>query len=203
MEIFGIVALAYLIGAVPSGVILTRMAGIADIRNMGSGNVGATNVYRVAGKRLGFLTLILDILKGVLPLLLLQYLLESGTINTPGTPTSISALAALALFGGHCYPVYLRFKGGKGVATALGVFLVLAPLALLPSLVVFILVLWRWRYVSLASISAGTVLPFAVLGYGYPWSLVLVTCVIAAVIVYRHRTNIGRMRLGTENRFSF
>ncbi|MDD2557324.1 MAG: glycerol-3-phosphate 1-O-acyltransferase PlsY [Desulfuromonadaceae bacterium] len=203
MEIFGIVALAYLIGAIPSGVILTRMAGIADIRRLGSGNVGATNVYRVAGKRLGILTLILDILKGVLPLLLLQYLLDSGTVTAPGLETSISALAALALFGGHCYPVYLRFKGGKGVATALGVFLVLAPLALLPSLVVFILVLWRWRYVSLASISAATVLPFTVLGGGYSWALVLVTCVIAAVVVYRHRGNIERLRLGSESRFSF
>lgn len=203
MVIVWIVVAAYLIGAVPSGVILTRMAGVTDIRRQGSGNVGATNVYRVAGKRLGILTLILDILKGMVPLLLVQYLLESGAINAPGAETPVLALAALALFGGHCYPVYLRFKGGKGVATALGVFLVLAPLALLPSFGVFVLVLWRWRYVSLASISAAAVLPLAVLGGGYTWSLVLLTCVIAAVVVYRHRANIERLRRGTENRFSF
>ncbi len=203
MEIFGVIALAYLIGAIPSGVILTRMAGTADIRCQGSGNVGATNVYRVAGKRLGILTLILDILKGVLPLLLLKYLLK-GEIVSVSVPEMLAlALAALALFGGHCYPIYLRFKGGKGVATALGVFLVLTPLALIPPLVVFILVLWRWRYVSLASISAALTIPFVVLGCGYAWSLVLATCVIALVVVYRHRANIGRLRLGTESRFSF
>lgn len=203
MEIVGIVVAAYLIGAIPSGVILTRMAGTADIRRAGSGNMGATNVYRVAGKRLGILTLIVDILKGMLPLLLVQYLLESGSISVPGAQESVLAFAALALFGGHCYPVYLHFKGGKGVATALGVFLVLAPWALLPAFGVFILVLWRWRYVSLASIGAALVLPLAVFGCGYPWRLVLVTCVLAAVVVYRHRTNIERLRRGTESRFNF
>lgn len=203
MVIFGVVVLAYLIGAIPSGVVLTRMAGVADIRRQGSGNVGATNVYRVAGKRLGILTLILDILKGLIPLLVLRYLLESGTVPHPGGETPLLALGALFLFVGHCYPVYLGFKGGKGVATALGVFLVLAPLALLPPLLVFILVLWRWRYVSLASVSAALTIPFAMLGFGYPLSVVGVTFVIAAGVIYRHKDNITRLRQGSENRFNF
>lgn len=203
MEILGVVVLAYLIGAIPSGVVLTRMAGIADIRRQGSGNVGATNVYRVAGKRLGVLTLVADMLKGVVPLLVLSFLIKNGTLTHTSAHMSLLALAGLFLFVGHCYPVYLGFKGGKGVATALGVFLVLAPFALVPPLVVFVLVLWRWRYVSLASISAAVTIPFAMLGFGYSWSMVLVTFIIAAGVIYRHKDNIKRLRQGTENRFNF
>jgi glycerol-3-phosphate acyltransferase PlsY len=203
MVFFLILVAGYLIGGIPSGVILTRLAGAADIRKQGSGNVGATNVYRVAGKRLGVLTLVLDMLKGVVPLLLLRYLLESGMVQPSFPAIHVTALAALTLFLGHCYPIYLGFKGGKGVATALGIFLVLAPLALIPPLLVFIAVLWRWHYVSLASICAALSIPFAVLGFGYPWSLVGATVLIAAWVIYRHRENIHRLRSGTENRFNF
>lgn len=203
MAIIVVVVAAYLIGAIPSGVVLTRLAGVADIRRQGSGNVGATNVYRVAGKRLGVLTLILDILKGVVPLLVLRYLIDNGTVLHTSAGVSLLALGALFLFVGHCYSVYLGFKGGKGVATALGVFLVLAPLALLPPLLVFVLVLWRWRYVSLASISAAFTIPFAVLGFGYPCNIVVVTFIIATGVIYRHKDNITRLRQGGENRFNF
>jgi glycerol-3-phosphate acyltransferase PlsY len=203
MEICVILVAAYLIGGIPSGVILTRMAGAADIRKQGSGNVGATNVYRVAGKRLGVLTLVLDMLKGVVPLMLLHSLLERGVLEPSLSAVQLTSAAALVLFLGHCYPVYLGFKGGKGVATALGIFLVLAPLALIPPLVIFAAVLWRWRYVSLASISAALSIPFAVLGFGYPWSMVGATVLIAAWVIYRHRENIQRLRSGTENRFNF
>jgi glycerol-3-phosphate acyltransferase PlsY len=203
MEICGILVTAYLIGGIPNGVILTRLAGAADIRKQGSGNVGATNVYRVAGKRLGVLTLVLDVLKGVLPLVLLHYLLERGVLEPSLSALQLTSAVALVLFLGHCYPVYLGFKGGKGVATALGIFLVLAPLALIPPLVIFAVVLWRWRYVSLASISAALSIPFAVLGLGYPWSMVGVTVLIASWVIYRHRENIQRLRSGTENRFNF
>lgn len=203
MEFFAVVVLAYLIGAIPSGVVLTRMAGIADIRRQGSGNVGATNVYRVAGKRLGVLTLMFDVLKGVVPLLVLRYLVENGILPRTTADMSLPAFAGLFLFVGHCYPVYLGFKGGKGVATALGVFLVLVPFALVPPLVVFVLVLWRSRYVSLASISAAFTLPFAVLGFGYTWSMVVVTFIMAAGVIYRHKDNIARLYQGTENTFNF
>ena len=202
MEVFLTLVVAYLVGAIPSGVLLTRIAGTADIRSQGSGNVGATNVYRVAGKRLGILTLVADVLKGVLPLLLVRFLVADGILNSP-PGALLEYLTALALFLGHCYPVYLGFKGGKGVATALGVFLVLAPVALLPSLGTFILVLWRWRYVSLASISAAAVMPIAVFASGYPAVLAGVTGVIAAMVIYRHSANIQRLLQGSENRFNF
>ncbi|MCA1796991.1 MAG: glycerol-3-phosphate 1-O-acyltransferase PlsY [Geobacteraceae bacterium] len=203
MVFFVILVAAYLIGGIPSGVILTRIAGAADIRTQGSGNVGATNVYRVAGKRLGVLTLVLDMLKGAVPLVLLNYLMESGALQPAFSEVRVTSAAALLLFLGHCYPVYLCFKGGKGVATALGIFLVLAPVALIPPLLIFIAVLWYWRYVSLASVCAAFSIPFAVLGFGYPWSLVGVTVLIAAWVIYRHRENIQRLRSGTENRFNF
>lgn len=193
MELVLIICAAYLIGAIPSGVVLTRLAGVEDVRRSGSGNIGATNVYRVAGKRLGVLTLLADMLKGLLPLLALQLW---GIHDERWL-----ALVAVALFIGHCYPVYLRFKGGKGVATALGIFLVLSPVAVLVALVVFAGVLWRWRYVSLASISAAVLLPFMVYAVEHSATLFVATLVIAAGVIYRHSSNIQRLRHGTETRF--
>jgi glycerol-3-phosphate acyltransferase PlsY len=125
---------AYLIGSIPTGVVLTRLSGAGDVRKSGSGNIGATNVYRVAGRRLGILTLVGDVLKGLVPL---AYLSAVQHLPEPRL-----ALAAAALFLGHLYPIYLGFKGGKGVATALGVLLVLSPLAIVPALLIFAGVLW-------------------------------------------------------------
>jgi glycerol-3-phosphate acyltransferase PlsY len=112
------------------------------------------------------------------------------------------ALVALAAFVGHCFPVYLGFKGGKGVATALGVFLVLSPLAILGALAVFVLVLWKWRYISLASVSAAAVIPLLVLAIERSWPLFAATLVIAAIVIWRHRSNIERLKSGGESRFS-
>ncbi|MCD6526009.1 MAG: glycerol-3-phosphate acyltransferase [Desulfuromonas sp.] len=193
MELAIILCLAYLVGAIPSGVVLTRLAGADDVRSAGSGNIGATNVYRVAGKRLGILTLVADMLKGVLPLLALK-LWSAQDEQT-------LALVAVMLFVGHCYPVYLKFKGGKGVATALGVFLVLSPLAILVAVVVFAGVLWRWWYVSLASICAAAVVPFMVYAFEQSIPLFLASLVISGGIICRHSANIERLRNGTENRF--
>ncbi|MBN2645854.1 MAG: glycerol-3-phosphate acyltransferase [Desulfuromonadaceae bacterium] len=195
MALFMIVLVAYLIGSIPSGVVLTRLAGAGDVRQQGSGNIGATNVYRVAGKRLGVLTLVADMLKGLIPLLVLGLLGFSGE--------GVQTLAAIALFAGHCYPVYLGFKGGKGVATALGIYLYLSPPAVGIALLVFAAMLWRWRYVSLASISAASVIPFLVYGFERSELLFLATLVIASFVIYRHRSNIERLRRGTENRFNF
>jgi glycerol-3-phosphate acyltransferase PlsY len=184
---------AYLIGAIPSGVILTRIAGAGDIRQAGSGNIGATNVYRVAGRRLGIITLICDALKGVLPV---ATLLAIGGYS----PAQLGLVAAAA-FLGHCYPVYLGFKGGKGVATALGIFLVLSPLSVLGALLVFAGMLWKWRYVSLASIAAAAVVPLFILLAERSLPLFLATLFISGMVILRQRTNIERLRNGTESRF--
>jgi glycerol-3-phosphate acyltransferase PlsY len=186
---------AYLFGAIPTGLLLTRLFGKEDIRTVGSGNIGATNVYRVAGRTLGIVTLIGDCLKGVIPVLIAQQAFDL-------TGTAL-ALIALAAFVGHCFPVYLGFKGGKGVATALGIFLVLSPLAVLTVLVVFVLFLWRWRYISLASIAAACAIAPAVYLTTASGPIFTVTLVIATIVIWRHKGNIERLRNGTENRFSF
>ena len=194
MTLFFLVLAGYLIGAIPTGVILTRLAGGEDIRNAGSGNIGATNVYRVAGRKLGVITLIGDCLKGAVPTLLAQQ-----TFNLSETGV---ALVALAAFIGHCYPVYLGFKGGKGVATALGIFLVLSPLSVLCILGVFVLILWKWRYISLASISSAASIPLLVLLFERSLPLFVATLLIAAIVIWRHKGNIELLRRGTENKFN-
>ena len=194
MTLFFLVLAGYLIGAIPTGVILTRLVGGEDIRSAGSGNIGATNVYRVAGRKLGVMTLIGDCLKGAIPTLLAGqtfHLSETGV-----------ALVALVAFIGHCYPVYLGFKGGKGVATALGIFLVLSPLSVLCILFVFVLVLWKWRYISLASISSAASIPLLVLLFERSVPLFAATLVIAAIVIWRHKGNIELLRRGTENKFN-
>lgn len=194
MTLFFLVLGAYLIGAIPTGVILTRLAGGEDIRNAGSGNIGATNVYRVAGRKLGVITLIGDCLKGAVPTLLAQQ-----TFNLSETGV---ALVALAAFIGHCYPVYLGFKGGKGVATALGIFLVLSPISVLCILVVFVLILWKWRYISLASISSAASIPPLVLLFERSLPLFVATLLIGGIVIWRHKGNIELLRRGTENKFN-
>ena len=194
MTLFLLILAAYLIGAIPTGVILTRLAGGEDIRSAGSGNIGATNVYRVAGRKLGVITLIGDCLKGAVPTLLAQqtfHLSETGI-----------ALVALAAFIGHCYPVYLGFKGGKGVATALGIFLILSPLSVLCVLLVFVLVLWKWRYISLASISSAAAIPPLVLLFERSFPLFVATVFISSIVIWRHKGNIELLRRGTENKFN-
>lgn len=186
------IIVAYLIGAIPTGVILTRLIGGEDIRKVGSGNIGATNVYRVAGRKLGIITLVGDALKGLIPVLTVQLLgMEIATIG----------MVAVAAFLGHCYPVYLGFKGGKGVATALGIFLVLSPLTVFCAVIIFVALVWKWRYVSLGSVSAAGAAPLLVLLLEKNIALFLATLVIAALVICRHRENIQRLRAGTENKF--
>lgn len=184
---------SYLIGAIPTGVVLTKLVGTSDIRNAGSGNIGATNVYRVAGKKLGIMTLVGDALKGAVPVLIAINILALTDIQ-------VGAVAAAA-FIGHCYPVYLGFKGGKGVATALGVFLVLSPLSVLGAFAIFALLLWKWRYVSLGSISAAAAIPLLVYFIEGNRAMVGTTMFISLVVIIRHHQNIQRLLNGTENRF--
>jgi len=148
----GLVALAYLLGSIPFGLVLTKIFGGADIRKSGSGNIGATNVARVVGPAAGILTLLLDAAKGAAAVWLAGHFAEHRA-----APMMLAGVAALV---GHCFPVWLKFKGGKGVATALGVFAMLAPLAVLAAAVFFFVVVLLWRYVSLGSVSAAAGLFF-------------------------------------------
>lgn len=187
------VGLSYLCGSVPTGVLLTRSKGI-DLRRSGSGNVGATNAYRVAGRAVGLLTLAGDVVKGLVPV---------WASRAFGLSEGAVCAAAFAAFIGHLFPLFLRFRGGKGVATALGVFLGLAPAAILPALTVFGVTLWRWRIVSLASCAAALSLPLVLWPLGAQFPQLLVGLAVALLVTWRHRENFSRLTRGEEPRFGF
>jgi glycerol-3-phosphate acyltransferase PlsY len=197
-----IAAAAYLLGSVPTGYLLIRLFRHQDIRAVGSGNIGATNVLRSGGKKLGLVTFLLDTLKGCAAVWLGGFL---GALLMPATPLrTAEAIAALCAIVGHMFTVWLRFKGGKGVATGFGVFLASAPWAALAAVAVFILVFLLSRYVSLASILGALSFPlFALfLVHGPQSTAFLATQWIAALlIVAKHHQNIRRLLTGTENRF--
>ena len=184
---------SYLIGAIPSGVVLTKLTGAGDVRDSGSGNIGATNVYRTAGRMLGILTLAGDIIKGVIPAIYATTIAEmtAGQI----------ALVAAVTFLGHLYPVYLKFKGGKGVATAPGIYLVLSPLSVLFAFLIFAGLVWTWRYVSLGSITAAAAAPLLIYVIEDSTQLLFASFFISMMVIWRHRENIGRLISGTENKF--
>ena len=191
---------AYLLGSIPFGFLVAKAKGI-DIRSVGSGNIGATNAMRVLGKPVGIFVLLMDALKGYtavasLPVLILKFF---------GTPASdletLRIIAGIFAVLGHNYTCWLKFKGGKGIATTAGVFLALAPWALLIALVVFILAVLVTRYVSVGSIAAGIALPAAVWIMA-PHNILLgiVTTALGALAIYKHKSNIQRLMAGTENR---
>ena len=185
---------AYLLGAIPFGYLLVRWRTGRDVRSMGSGNIGATNVLRTTGRLAGFITLLLDIGKGYLAVWLAGRLTESS-------PAAMSA-AALAVMAGHAFPIFLRFRGGKAVASFLGAFLCLAPLAVLAALAVFLLMVWRTRYIPMGSIVASGAFPLALwLIVHPPWVVVGAGALAGAFIIWRHKENIERLRAGTENVF--
>jgi acyl phosphate:glycerol-3-phosphate acyltransferase len=190
MPLIYIVA-AYLLGSIPVGIVLSKLKG-QDPRKVGSGNIGATNVMRTAGKALGILTLVGDILKGLLPAWL--------AIRWNQTALVVAA-CGLAAFAGHLWPVYLRFKGGKGVATALGFFLALRPEVIPILLIVFIIILLKWRYVSLGSIIAAALTPILLLLFGSPSEYFAASLIVAILICYKHRDNIRRLLAGKEHKF--
>lgn len=189
--VYLLVFVAYLVGSVPTGYILGSWAGV-DVRKAGSGNVGATNVARVVGKRHGIFTLVADTAKGFVPVIL--------ALNLGLTPIA-TASVGIAAFLGHLYPVFLRFQGGKGVATALGVFLGLAPWATLVLAVIFVLVLLTTRVVSLSSMVAAAFAPIIFWLFFHSPILTGTTLFIGVMIVLRHRGNIQRLLSGTEPRF--
>ncbi|MFH1991410.1 MAG: glycerol-3-phosphate 1-O-acyltransferase PlsY [Pseudomonadota bacterium] len=187
--------LAYLLGSIPWGLVLTRMFTSVDIRQHGSGNIGATNVKRVAGSTLGMLTLAGDVLKGAVPVWLAVTL--AGPSSVWGQ--MYISVVALAAFGGHLYPVFLKFKsGGKGVATAAGCFFAISPAAGIVAMLVFIMVVCWWERVSAGSLAAAAALPVAV--WEASQSRVLTGCaVVTAICIYiRHKDNIKRLLAGTE-----
>lgn len=201
------IALAYLSGSLPFGYWAGLMKGV-DIRKHGSGNIGATNVIRVLGKKTGIPVFILDMMKGLLPTLLAQAWLSSlGAGST--MVTTVAVLCAAASVIGHSYTFWLGFKGGKGVATSAGAFLGLAPWALLVALVVWLVLFFTTRYVALASIGAAISLPISMyvimlVGGGLnvgAYILLGLGLVMGALVVLRHRSNIQRMLAGTESRF--
>jgi glycerol-3-phosphate acyltransferase PlsY len=182
---------AYVVGAVPVGFLVARGFGIGDIRSHGSGNIGATNVLRAAGRRAAMLTLAGDIAKGCAATAL-------GAALAPG-PTG-AASAAVAAIAGNCWSVFLGFRGGKGVATGLGAFLYLVPWATVPAAVVWVAITLTFRYVSLGSLMAAACVPLGALALRYPLPSVVASAVGAAIVIFRHHDNIRRLASGTERR---
>jgi glycerol-3-phosphate acyltransferase PlsY len=197
--IFGLlILLGYALGSIPFGYLLVRARSGGDVRAMGSGNIGATNVARTAGMSIGVATLLLDAGKGYLAVWLAGHF-SGGNIR-------IMMYAGLAAILGHVFPVWLKFSGGKGVATALGVFLMISWAAVAAAVAFFTIVVLFWRYVSLASVSAAAALPLLVYllyapGHAPPAAVTAGTLLAAALVIVKHRQNIERLMAGTEPRF--
>ncbi|MGI9240178.1 MAG: glycerol-3-phosphate 1-O-acyltransferase PlsY [Verrucomicrobiales bacterium] len=200
-----LVLAAYVIGATPFGFLMGKAKGL-DIRNHGSGNIGATNVLRIVGKKEGIFVFVLDVLKGLVPVVVgrgiaAQILADQSTQWL----SVVSVLIALATILGHNHTFWLGFKGGKGVATTGGALVALMPWEILAAVVVWALVFSAKRYVSLASICAAVTIPIAALAHGavgghYDLPLILLAIIVAVLGVWRHRLNIARLRDGTESR---
>jgi glycerol-3-phosphate acyltransferase PlsY len=187
---------AYLVGGIPFGYLLVRLKSGQDVRSMGSGNIGATNVLRTSGRWVAVATLVLDIGKGFFAVWLAARL--------TGDSVTWTSLAALAVMAGHAYPVFLKFQGGKAVASFIGAFLYLTPIPLLATLVVFVIVVAATRHISMGSIIAAAGLPLATWLIMHPPAPIVLASLIAAVfIVSRHRSNIQRIRAGKEHVFRF
>ena len=196
---------SYLLGSIPFGYVAGRLAGI-DVRKAGSGNVGATNVVRVLGKQYGYPVFALDVLKGF-SAVKIAMLIASGRPPEWNSPEIFGILAAMSSVLGHVYPPWLRFKGGKGVATSAGALLALTPVATLIGVAVWIIVFWLTRYVSLASVVATVALPIVILMIGSPDEnsgklLIYSSVCVAALVIWRHRSNLSRLIRGTEPRFT-
>ncbi|HEY2120961.1 MAG TPA: glycerol-3-phosphate 1-O-acyltransferase PlsY [Candidatus Acidoferrum sp.] len=193
-----LVVIAYFLGSIPFGLIFGRVFAKKDIREVGSGNIGATNVTRVAGPLPGILTLLFDAAKGALAVMI-----AARFTNHNATAMMLAAIAALI---GHCYPIWLRFKGGKGIATGLGVFTALSPFAGLTALAVFIIVTLTWRYASLGSIAAAAAMPLFVYlfwapGHAPPLVITFGTLFATGLVIFKHDANLQRLIEGTEPRF--
>jgi len=191
-----VLLVAYLVGGIPFGYLLVKLKTGEDVRSKGSGNIGATNVLRTTGRAIAVVTLLLDIAKGFFAVWFAAWL-------TGESPEWMSA-AALAVMAGHAYPVFLKFQGGKAVASFIGAFLYLTPIPLAAALLLFVIVVAATQHISMGSIVAAGSLPFAVWMIEHPPAAVVMASIAAAAfIIYRHRANIERIRAGNENVFKF
>jgi len=191
-----VVLIAYLLGAIPFGYLLVKMKTGADVRQSGSGNIGATNVMRTTGRGAGILTLLLDIAKGFAAVWI------AGRLTTQDVVWM--SVAAVAVMLGHAYPVFLGFRGGKAVASVVGAFLCLTPAALAVQVIIFVVVVAVTRHISAGSIVAAATLPFAVFMVARaPMPAILAAVVAGAFVIYRHAGNIQRLHAGTESVFKF
>lgn len=208
-----VAGVAYFIGSLPTGYLVAQAKGI-DIRNVGSGNIGATNAMRVLGKPAGIFVLLVDALKGFGAVLLASFLARQMNDTLPNVFTdaaladvnvklNLSVCAGLGAVLGHNYTCWLKFKGGKGIATTAGVYFALAPLAVTIALGIWILLFIVTRYVSVASLAAAVALPTAVWLTQSNLFLGIVTTALGALAIYKHKANIQRLRAGTENRIQF
>jgi len=198
LEAWLAVPAGYLLGSIPFGLLIGKLFGAKDVRQHGSGNIGATNVSRGAGPLAGILTLVLDAEKGAAAVWIASRVSEQNA--------TVMMLAGLAALCGHCFSIWLGFKGGKGVATGLGVFAALSPLAALCGVVVFVLVLVFWRYVSLGSLAGAASMPLLIYllwapGHAPPLAITFGTLAAAALIFYKHRANLQRLAAGQEPKF--
>lgn len=206
MEVVGYIVtalVAYLLGSIPTGYVVAKTRGI-DIRTVGSGNIGATNVFRILGRPAGVFVLAVDALKGFVSCYFVGPLVYRGLVgplaNDSATHEFLKITGGFLAILGHNYTCWLKFKGGKGIATSAGVVLGLLPLALAISLGVWLLLFAMTRYVSVASIAGAMALPFGAWWAGYSPRMIGVAVAIGALAIYKHRTNIQRLRSGTENR---
>ena len=183
----------YLLGSVPTGLLLAKFFSKIDPRKTGSGNIGATNIFRTAGKGLGILTLVGDVLKGMIPIVIASWL---------DLPDLWRAIVGLTAFIGHIFPIFLGFKGGKGVATALGVYLIISATAVLIEVLLFVGIVWKWRFISLGSICCAITIPILIAFFrSDSQAYFILSVIIAALILYRHQENIVRLLQGTENKW--
>ena len=199
MMVYLFIIISYLIGSIPTGLLLAKVTGGEDIRKSGSGNIGATNVTRLLGKKLGVLTLLGDVLKAAVPMLGAHwYLVQSGMPVSPNELDMAVSLCGGAAFLGHLFPIYLNFRGGKGVATALGVFIILEPLAVLISVFLFVAVVYFSGFVSVGSLLVSALLTLWIWLLGGSPHHVLLAFFIGVLIWLKHAENIKRMLEGTE-----
>jgi glycerol-3-phosphate acyltransferase PlsY len=188
---------AYLLGSIPFGLLISQKVAKLDITKAGSGNIGAANVAREVGLKWGIATFLADTLKGFIPVICAYYLLgSSAEINE-----ALKGMIGLAALLGHQFSIYNRFKGGKGVATYLGVFLAISPISCLLCGMIFVLFVWVWRYISLGSIVASLTMPLCLYFMGHPNVIIIISLIISFLVTFKHRENIRRLVRGNERRW--